>query len=162
VDSRVHPDPNDQSDPIVGANPRVRPDTEIHPDADVRTDNDVHPNNDVRPDARVHPGQVPDPVGPGQTRGSAPTDIGSDENTTSIVDTDPRPSLFDVVRWFKSLTTAKYRHGVRDEDWTPFPGRLWQRNYYEHIIRNERSLEATRAYIYNNPANWSEDKLFDG
>jgi REP element-mobilizing transposase RayT len=36
---------------------------------------------------------------------------------------------------------------------------LWQRNYYEHIIRNQQSLEAIRAYIANNPANWKEDQL---
>jgi len=86
----------------------------------------------------VRPGAHDIDPDPGQTRGSAPTDI----------DPDPRPSLPDVVRWFKSLTTAKYCHGVRDDQWTPFPGRLWQRNYYEHIIRNERSLEAIRDYIY--------------
>ena len=74
---------------------------------------------------------------------------------------DSRPSLPDVVRWFKSLTTAKYRHGVQDEDWPPFPGRVWQRNYYEHIIRNQRSLNAIREYIENNPANWLQDKLYE-
>jgi hypothetical protein len=36
---------------------------------------------------------------------------------------------------------------------------LWQRNFYERIIRNERELEAIRAYIINNPVNWLEDKL---
>lgn len=34
---------------------------------------------------------------------------------------------------------------------------LWQRNYYEHIIRNEKSLEEIREYILNNPARWAED-----
>jgi putative transposase len=34
---------------------------------------------------------------------------------------------------------------------------IWQRNYYEHIIRNEKSLNAIREYILNNPARWSDD-----
>jgi REP element-mobilizing transposase RayT len=42
------------------------------------------------------------------------------------------------------------------------PGRipsLWQSNYHEHIIRNERSLEHLRAYIAANPSRWVEDSL---
>jgi len=34
---------------------------------------------------------------------------------------------------------------------------VWQRNYYEHIIRNERELKALREYIINNPVNWNMD-----
>ncbi len=39
-------------------------------------------------------------------------------------------------------------------------GKLWQRNYYEHIIRNEKSYHRITEYILNNPANWQQDKLF--
>jgi len=35
---------------------------------------------------------------------------------------------------------------------------LWQRSYYEHIIRNENELNLVRAYIINNPAQWSGDE----
>jgi REP element-mobilizing transposase RayT len=39
------------------------------------------------------------------------------------------------------------------------PGmRLWQRNFYEHIIRNDSDLNRIRQYITNNPANWENDK----
>ena len=34
---------------------------------------------------------------------------------------------------------------------------VWQRNYYEHIIRDEKSLENIRNYIINNPAKWQDD-----
>jgi REP element-mobilizing transposase RayT len=34
---------------------------------------------------------------------------------------------------------------------------VWQRNYYEHIVRNERELAAIRQYIRDNPINWAED-----
>jgi len=70
----------------------------------------------------------------------------------------PTLSLFDVVHRFKSLTTARYRHGVKESNWPPFPGRLWQRNYYERIIRNDAELNAARKYILDNPMKWAEDK----
>lgn len=71
-------------------------------------------------------------------------------------------SLSDVVQRFKSLTTRRYADHVKQDGWEPFPGRLWQRNYYEHIIRNERALNAIRAYITGNPANWSQDQYYEG
>ena len=37
---------------------------------------------------------------------------------------------------------------------------LWQRNFYDHIIRNEQELQSIREYIINNPAKWQEDKYF--
>jgi REP element-mobilizing transposase RayT len=41
--------------------------------------------------------------------------------------------------------------------WAPFSGRLWQRNYYEHVIRDEKTLKAIRDYIKANPSRWQED-----
>jgi putative transposase len=66
-------------------------------------------------------------------------------------------SLPDVVHRLKSLTTAKYRRGVIQDSWPAFPGRLWQRNYYEHVIRHERELDAVRRYIEENPLRWDQD-----
>jgi len=66
-------------------------------------------------------------------------------------------SLPDVVHRFKSLTTARYRRAVRDEGWRPFRGRLWQRNYYEHVIRDEEDLDRVRRYVEENPLRWAED-----
>jgi REP element-mobilizing transposase RayT len=57
------------------------------------------------------------------------------------------------------MTTNAYIRGVKEQGWEPFPGKLWQRNYYEQIIRNERHLTAVRQYIHNNPANWEADNL---
>ena len=65
-------------------------------------------------------------------------------------------ALPDVVQHIKSLITARYRHGVADHGWARFRGRLWQRNYYECIIRNDRSLANIRRYIRANPSNWIE------
>jgi len=36
---------------------------------------------------------------------------------------------------------------------------LWQRNYWEHIVRSEADLDRIREYIENNPARWEEDQL---
>jgi len=66
-------------------------------------------------------------------------------------------SLPDVLHRFKTLTTKKYTDGVKQSGWTPFSGRLWQRNYYEHIIRDEESLNRIRQYILDNPARWAFD-----
>ena len=65
--------------------------------------------------------------------------------------------LQKVVQWFKTMTTNEYIRGVKDRAWAPFPGRLWQRNYYEHVIRDEGDLAAVREYIAYNPAKWGED-----
>ena len=78
----------------------------------------------------------------GQPRGVAPTGT---------------MSLPDVVHRFKSLTTARYRRGVLQDRWLPFPGRLWQRNYYEHVVRNDEELNDIRQYIAENPLRWAGD-----
>jgi len=67
-------------------------------------------------------------------------------------------TLFDVVARLKSLTTNRYRRGVLQRHWHPFQGRLWQRNYYERIIRDEEELNRVRQYIIDNPARWSDDE----
>ena len=66
-------------------------------------------------------------------------------------------SLTAVIQWYKSITTTKYRHGVQDGKWSPFNRRFWQRNYYEHIIRNENELNKIRKYIVENPLDWLND-----
>ena len=66
-------------------------------------------------------------------------------------------SVGDVVHRFKTLTTRRYVDGVKTHGWAPFPGRLWQRNYYEHIIRTETALDRIRRYILENPLGWDQD-----
>jgi len=55
------------------------------------------------------------------------------------------------------MTTNEYIRGVKERGWRPFDQRLWQRNYYEHIIRTEDELRRIRQYILDNPANWARD-----
>lgn len=68
-------------------------------------------------------------------------------------------SISEVIQWFKTMTTNAYIRGVKQSDWSPFQGRLWQRNYWEHIVRDEKSLESIRDYIINNPKTWENDHL---
>jgi hypothetical protein len=62
--------------------------------------------------------------------------------------------LRNIVAWFKTMTTNEYIRGVKQHGWPSFPGKLWHRNYYEHIVRNDADLARIRAYIRDNPANW--------
>ena len=45
--------------------------------------------------------------------------------------------------------------GVHEHGWPPFFGKLWQRNYYERIIRDEAELQRTHEYIVQNPLRWN-------
>jgi putative transposase len=70
-----------------------------------------------------------------------------------------KPSLAEIVGSFKSIVTHKYIDGVNNKNWEPFNKRLWQRNYYERIVRNDRELQHIQQYIDNNPVNWQTDSL---
>jgi REP element-mobilizing transposase RayT len=63
-----------------------------------------------------------------------------------------------VVQWIKTMTTNEYIRGVKQLGWPRFDGRLWQRNYYEHIIRGDDELNLVREYIVNNPLQWESDR----
>lgn len=67
------------------------------------------------------------------------------------------PSLSDILSWFKSITTNDYMLGVRTLGWTRFLDRLWQRGFYEHIVRDEAALDRIRDYIAANPSQWEND-----
>jgi REP element-mobilizing transposase RayT len=63
-------------------------------------------------------------------------------------------ALGTTIQWFKTMTTNAYIRGVRHDGWAAFDRRLWQRDYYERIVRDEAALERIRAYILVNPARW--------
>ncbi len=70
------------------------------------------------------------------------------------------PSLGDVVGGFKSITTVQYTRGVTNDGWPRFNKHLWQRNYYEHVLRERRDLDRTRRYVAENPARWGNDRYY--
>jgi REP element-mobilizing transposase RayT len=64
-------------------------------------------------------------------------------------------SLGAVVRAFKAAVTRRVNRLPNPPEYP-----VWQRNYYEHIIRNADSLNTIRAYVVSNPARWAEDSLY--
>jgi REP element-mobilizing transposase RayT len=58
------------------------------------------------------------------------------------------------------MTTNEYIRGVKTKNRQPFDGKLWQRNYYEHIIRNEISHYNIAEYIENNPKKRKDDQFW--
>jgi REP element-mobilizing transposase RayT len=68
--------------------------------------------------------------------------------------------LSEIVRRFKTFTTHQYIKGVKNENWKPFYNKLWQRNYHEHIIRTDDSLDTLQRYILNNPLQWKDDIFY--
>ena len=63
-------------------------------------------------------------------------------------------TLGQIVAFYKYQTT-KTINGMRDMVGV----RFWQRNYWEHVIRNEAEMQRIREYIQTNPARWSDDQL---
>jgi REP element-mobilizing transposase RayT len=62
-------------------------------------------------------------------------------------------SLGAIIQNYKSISTRKINH-QRKSPGTP----VWQRNYYEHVVRNEKSLDDIRSYILSNPSCWDQDE----
>lgn len=92
----------------------------------------------------------------GQPQGFAPTNISPTEITPTI---KTAPTVGNIIGAFKSISSVKYIRGIESKNWKQFNKRLWQRNYWEHIIRNDDSFNRISAYIKNNPRKWYEDKL---
>ena len=62
-------------------------------------------------------------------------------------------SLGKIIRWYKGRCTFE----IRKKSYQFFQ---WQRNYHEHIIRNEKSLQKIQDYIVHNPELWEKDCFF--
>ena len=65
--------------------------------------------------------------------------------------TSPAPTIGKIIGSFKSICVHEFKNNGLNI------GKLWQRNYYEHVIRNEDELNKIREYIVLNPAMWDED-----
>lgn len=63
--------------------------------------------------------------------------------------------------WFKTMTINEYIRGVKKNGWQRSDGKLWQRNYYDHIIRNIADYRRISRYIIDNPTAWKEDEFND-
>lgn len=72
-----------------------------------------------------------------------------------VLTDDGGVSLADIVADFKKFP-ARTINRIREQKNSPF----WQRNYYEHIIRDEDDLHRIQTYISNNPAQWTDDQYY--
>ena len=66
-----------------------------------------------------------------------------------------RNSIPTIIRLFKS-TITKQINIIRNTPGKP----VWQSNYYEHVICNDKSLYEIRKYVQNNPLEWEDDEYF--
>ena len=73
---------------------------------------------------------------------------------------DANSSLIEIFQWFKTMTTNEYIRCVKQLEWPRFDGKLWQRGYWDHIIRDQKTYENTSEYIFHNPLNWKSDELY--
>ena len=81
--------------------------------------------------------------------GLAPPDSGAASRGAA----SSAPTLGHILRAFKSISAIAVNRLLGRS------GRsLWQRNYYEHIVRSENELARIREYIANNPAQWALDR----
>ena len=67
------------------------------------------------------------------------------------------PTLGEIIGAFKSKFVTDILSYIAANK-LDMRGKIWQRNYYERIIRNAKELNAIRAYIRNNPQNWNKDR----
>jgi REP element-mobilizing transposase RayT len=113
----------------------------------------VGPDGDEHTESGKHTGlPLPQP-----DAGVADLRVGPDGGEHTEWGTHTGVPLPTVIQWLKTMTTNEYIRGVKTLGWPPFPGKLWQRNYYEHIIRNDEALTRIWQYITNNPLRWALD-----
>ena len=154
-------DVNDTS--TINANAAVGADLHIRPQRNDDDINDVN-INDVNANAHaINVGRYAEPplhvdsnvdINAINGGGYADPPLHVDSNA----DSDVGASLSQIVQWLKIMTTNEYIRGVKRSGWMPFRKRIWQRDYYEHIIRDEVSLDRIRRYIRDNPAHWAENR----
>ena len=116
----------------------------------------------------------PPGTAPTSTPGTAPTPPPGTAPTPppGTAPTPQKKTVGEIMGAFKSITTGKYIEGVKKHKcvcsnnktctcngWKIFDKKLWQRNYWEHIICNEESYQRISQYILQNPAKWVEDQL---
>ena len=92
---------------------------------------------------------------------SASNDNENSENNSCLeiwAGASPAPTTADIIGSYKSLVANGCLGIYKSKN--EIMGKLWQRNYYEHIIRDENSYQTISNYVENNPSKWLEDKFF--
>jgi len=76
-------------------------------------------------------------------------------------DMESAPTLSEIFQTFKRNTTIKYIAAVKNGLYPPFDKRVWQRNFYERVVRNEEEYWQILQYIQENPAQWLKDPYYN-
>lgn len=87
----------------------------------------------------------------------APLAVAQEEDTLNRATARGAPTIPDIVGAYKSIVSNACLQLFKSHDKTM--GKLWQRNYYEHIIRDESAYNNISNYIINNPTKWDENKF---
>lgn len=81
---------------------------------------------------------------------------GATDHATGRCD-NANASIPRIVQWFKTMTTNEYFQTAKQRAAAQVRRKLWQRNYYEHVIRDDAWLHRIREYILTNPLRWALD-----
>jgi putative transposase len=143
---------------IVGATLVVAQNTHTNPVAQNTHTNPVAQNTHTNPVAQnTHT----NPVAQNETVDPDNETVDNEKGQPQGIAPTAKPkTVGDMVGAFQSIATVEYIRGVKQLGWQTFNGKLWQRNYYEHIIRDEQSYQRISDYIINNPKNWKDDKFY--
>lgn len=88
--------------------------------------------------------------------GSSCPDDNADKDKGERTSPLRKHTLGQIIGYFKYQTTKQINLQFNDDQVIT----LWQRNYHEHVIRDEADLNRIRQYILNNPANWETDENY--
>ncbi|MGM9475421.1 transposase [Pedobacter sp. GSP4] len=83
--------------------------------------------------------------------------VAQEEDTVNRATARVAPTISDIVGAYKSIVSNACLQLCKSQNKTM--GKLWQRNYYEHIIRDARAYQNISDYIINNPKKWNDDKF---
>ena len=75
-------------------------------------------------------------------------------------DMESAPTVMEIVQSFKRHAVVEYIRAVKEKILPPFEGTIWQRSFYDHVIRNEEDYRRIAYYIENNPLAWELDELY--
>ena len=172
---------------LVGADQRVCPIDQTNPNTDKNPDGDSPVSGKIPGDGLSVSGKIPDggspvfgkipggdspisgkiPDGGSPVFGNKTTDglfglkgehVGSPLPPPSSPSVVMGAALPRVLQWFKTMTTNEYIRNVKQNGWPRYDKKLWQRDYYEHIVRNDIELNRIRKYIRENPEKWERDR----
>ena len=81
----------------------------------------------------------------------APQQINGEDGFADVCDHENNVYVYDIMKWFKTMTTNEYIRLVKQNVLPPFKKHVWQRDYIDRVIRNSDELYEIRKYIKQNP-----------